>query len=125
MKIYISDQYTDKVYEKLRITKEFKKEEDDIIKKYDGTFILYSPTMHKIFKEVRKDGTPIFTEKYKYAKSMNLFEAYFYLKYIRKYNVESDRPLLEKILDKPFLLDEPLQESYLKCGLKVCRFNFI
>lgn len=124
MKIYISDQYTDEVYKKLRITKEFKNKEDDIIKRYDGAFILYSPKTNKLFKDVRQNGTPIFTEKYKFAKSMNLFEAYFYLKYIRRYQSEYDKPLLEKILEQP-MIDEPMFKSYLECGLKVCRFNFI
>lgn len=116
MKIYISDYDTGKVYKNLRIVKEYIEKEDELMRLYDYSYILYNPKIGKIFKEIRKDGTPIFTEKFRHSKLMNVAEAYYFLKYIRDFLYNHDKPYINKIVN-------PIDKY--NSDLRVCLFNFI
>lgn len=74
--LIIQDTWTDEIYEQLKISEEYLENKEEIMKKYNFRCVLYSTTKKKYFKEFRKDGTPIFTDKLQNANLNSIDFAY-------------------------------------------------
>ena len=74
--LIIQDTWTDEIYERLKINEEYLENKEEIMKKYNFSCVLYSTSKKKYFKEFRKDGTPIFTDKLQNANLCSIDFAY-------------------------------------------------
>jgi len=122
-KLAVYDEYTLEVFEKLRIKDDI--EDPDLISKiqkdFDHNCILYCPKKKKIFREIRKDGTPIFTEKYKYAKIMRVDEAYHMRSKIIDYAHDNPK---KKYINEICKSNSKNEFDLINCNLHVCIIKF-